>query len=200
MAKPPAETGRRAAVKCRLHQAQRLLTQAGDAQFHGRPIRKNPTRPRRGTDERYPLKMPRWRSVDGHCFGVDRRPHLPDDERLRRAAANHAGRGEHRCPKPENFHTKLTSRRTATLRFNIVAAAVSRVYTESSHAIEMTFAQPTPMGAATSVVSIFPCLPCHQLLHFAALIGARAEVLFAISLKKYVKLVKKYLLLLLGFR
>jgi hypothetical protein len=70
--------------------------------------------------------MPRRRSVDAHCFGVDRRPHLPDDDGPRGATANQASSGERRCTKPEKFHTKLTSCRTAKLRFNFLAAAVGR--------------------------------------------------------------------------
>src|SRR5439155_11364236 len=79
--------------------------------------------------------MPRRHSVDAHCFGADRRPHFTHDDGPRGATANQAGRGERRCTNPEKFHTKLTSHRTATLRFNVVAAAVGRVYTEVSHAI-----------------------------------------------------------------
>jgi hypothetical protein len=80
--------------------------------------------------------MPRRHSVDVHCFGADRRPHLTDDDGARGATANQAGRGERRCTKPEKLHTKLTSCRTAKLRFNVVAAAVGRLwYTQSSQAI-----------------------------------------------------------------
>src|SRR5207244_971536 len=120
----------------------RLFPQAGDAQLHGRPSRKNPARPSRGIDDRYPLKMPRRYSVDAHCFGADRRPHFTHDDGPRGATANQAGRGERRCTNPEKFHTKLTSHRTATLRFKVVAAAVGRVYTEVSHAIRNHVSQP----------------------------------------------------------
>jgi hypothetical protein len=112
-----------------------LLPQAGDAQLHRRPIRKNPARPRRGINDRYPLKMPRRHSVDAHCFGADRRPHLTDDDGARCATANQAGSGEGRCTNPEKFHTKLTSCRTAKLRFNVVAAAVGRLWYGEPNAV-----------------------------------------------------------------
>lgn len=80
--------------------------------------------------------MPRWHSVDVHCFGADRRPHLTDNDGARGATANQAGRGKRRCTKPDKLHTKLTSCRTAKLRFNVVPAAVGRLwYTQSPQAI-----------------------------------------------------------------
>src|SRR4029077_10345919 len=66
--------------------------------------------------------MTRRHLVDAHCFGADWRPHLTDDDGTRGATANQAGRDEHRCTKPEEFHTRLTSFRTAKLRFSVVAA------------------------------------------------------------------------------
>jgi len=47
---------------------------------------------------------------------------LTDDDGTRGATANQAERDERRCTKPEKFHTRLTSCRTAKLRFSVVAA------------------------------------------------------------------------------
>ena len=102
--------------------------QAGDAKLHGRPIRKNPARPRRGINDRYPLKMPGRHLVDAHCFGADRRPRLTDDDRRCGATANQAGSGERGCANAKKFHANLTSCRIAKLRFNVVAAAVGRLW------------------------------------------------------------------------
>jgi hypothetical protein len=49
---------------------------------------------------------------------------LTDDDGGRGATANQAGHGDRRRTNPEKFHTKLTSCRTAKLRFSVVAGAV----------------------------------------------------------------------------
>ena len=66
--------------------------------------------------------MTRRHLVDAHCSRADWRPHLTDDDGTRGATANQAGRDERRCTKPEKFHTRLISCRTAKLRFSVVAA------------------------------------------------------------------------------
>jgi hypothetical protein len=66
-----------------------------------------------------------WRHlVNAHCLGAYRRPRLTDDYGARGATANQAGSGDRRCTNPEKLHTKLTSRGTAKLRLNVVAAAL----------------------------------------------------------------------------
>src|SRR5262245_24836178 len=70
--------------------------------------------------------MPRRHLVDAHCFGADRRPRLTDDDRSGGATANQARSGERGCANAKKFHANLTSCPIAKLRFNVVAAAVSR--------------------------------------------------------------------------
>jgi hypothetical protein len=80
--------------------------------------------------------MPGRHLVDAHCFGADRRPRLTDDDRSGGATANQARSGERGCANAKKFHTNLTSCRIAKLRFNIVPAAVRRLwYSEVPHAI-----------------------------------------------------------------
>jgi hypothetical protein len=80
--------------------------------------------------------MPGRHSVDAHCFGADRWPRLTDDDRRRGATANQRGSGERGCANPKKFHANLTSCWIAKLRFNVVAAAVGRVwYSEVPHTI-----------------------------------------------------------------
>src|SRR5690348_2333903 len=69
--------------------------------------------------------MPRRHLVDAHCFGADRRVRLTDDDGSCGATANQGG-SERRSTTPEKFHTKLTSRRNAKSRFNVVAAALGQ--------------------------------------------------------------------------
>ena len=61
---------------------------------------------------------------------------MTDDDRSGGATANQAGSGERGCANAKKFHTNLTSCRIAKLRFNIVPAAVRRLwYSEVPHAI-----------------------------------------------------------------
>ena len=79
--------------------------------------------------------MPGRHSVNAHCFGADRRPRLTDDDRRRGATANQAGNGERGCANAKKFHANLTSCRIAKLRFNVVAAAVGRLWYGGRNAI-----------------------------------------------------------------
>ena len=61
---------------------------------------------------------------------------MTDDDRRRGATANQAGNGERGCANAKKFHANLTSCLIAKLRFNVVAAAVGRLwYSEVPHAI-----------------------------------------------------------------
>ena len=115
---------RRAAVKCRLRQAQRPAAASGRCPAPWKVDQENPARPRRGINDRYPLKCRGRHLVDAHFSGADRRPRLTDDDRRRGATANQAGNGERGCANAKKFHANLTSCRFAKLRFNIVAAAL----------------------------------------------------------------------------
>ena len=53
---------------------------------------------------------------------------MTDDDRRRGATANQAGNGERGCANAKKFHANLTSCRIAKLRFNVVAAAVGRLW------------------------------------------------------------------------
>src|SRR4030095_12486147 len=79
--------------------------------------------------------MPGRHLVDAHCFGADRRQRLTEDDRRRGATANQAGSGERGCANAKKFHANLTSCRIAKLRFNVVAAAVGRLWYGESNAI-----------------------------------------------------------------
>jgi hypothetical protein len=61
---------------------------------------------------------------------------LTEDDRRRGTTANQAGNGERGCANAKKFHANLTSCRIAKLRFNVVAAAVGRLwYSEVPHTI-----------------------------------------------------------------
>jgi hypothetical protein len=65
---------------------------------------------------------------------------LTHDDGASGATANQAASGERRRPNPEKFHAKLTSCRTAKLRFNVVAAVVGRRQNASSQPCSAGFA------------------------------------------------------------
>ena len=60
---------------------------------------------------------------------------MTDDDRRRGATANQAGNGERGCANAKKFHANLTSCRIAKLRFNVVAAAVGRLWYGGRNAI-----------------------------------------------------------------
>ena len=61
---------------------------------------------------------------------------MTDNDWRRGATANQAGNGQRGCANAKKFHANLTSCRIAKLRFNVVAAAVGRLwYSEVPHAI-----------------------------------------------------------------
>ena len=79
--------------------------------------------------------MPGRHLVDAHCSGADRRPRLTHDDRRRGATANQAGNRERSCANAKKFHANLTSCRIAKLRFNVLAAAVGRLWHGGRNAI-----------------------------------------------------------------
>ena len=60
---------------------------------------------------------------------------MTDDDRRRGATANQAGSGERGCANAKKFHANLTSCRIAKLRFNVVAAAVGRLWYGGRNAV-----------------------------------------------------------------
>ena len=61
---------------------------------------------------------------------------MTDDDRRCGATANQAGSGERGCANAKKIHANLTSCPIAKLRFNVVAAAVGRLwYSEVPHTI-----------------------------------------------------------------
>ena len=53
---------------------------------------------------------------------------MTDDDRRRGATANQAGSGQRGCANAKKFHANVTSCPFAKLRFNVVAAAVGRLW------------------------------------------------------------------------